>query len=342
LSNASERDLKRQLKAVGLTDSAIDAAWPAWWSHDADSSPSASLELRFSIARKLGIDPRSLLDVEGTPRFIWRDEARFKHLSGETDIERAAISSFGRALGAFLVSATTMEASLPSSASTLRRVVLKSQPFVRLPDLLSLCWSTGIPVIHLRIFPRPQKRMAAMAVRVGERNAILLAKDSQYPAHIAFYLAHELGHLLLGHIGSNAAIVDMESDERAPSHEDAEEEAADRFALELLTGSPEPKVVTESKSYNAPGLATAVLDAAPSLHIEPGTLALSFGYSTNNWAVVNSAMRFIYGPGTPMWQEINRIAMHELDLGRIPEDARSYIEQVLGGTTPPENESSRR
>jgi len=340
LSNASERDLKRQLKAVGLTDSAINAAWPEWWSHDADSSPSASLELRFSIARKLGIDPRSLLDIEGTPRFIWRDQARFKHLSGETDVERAAISSFGRALGAYLVSATEATTSLPREASALRSIVLKSQPFIRLADLLALCWSTGIPVVHLRIFPRPQKRMAAMAVRVGERNAILLAKDSQYPAHIAFYLAHELGHLLLGHVSSDTAIVDMESDEHTQSHEDVEEEAADRFALELLTGSPEPKVLTESKGYNAPGLATAVLHAGPSLQIEPGTLALCFGYSTNNWAVVNSAMRFIYGAGTPMWQEINRIAMHELDMAYIPEDARPYVQQVLGGA-PSVNESAR-
>ncbi len=331
MNSGSERDLKRRLKAMGLSEGAISAAWPQWWSEDADASPSAKLELRFSLARKLGIDPRSLLDVEGVPRFIWRDEARFKHLSGETETERAAISSFGRALGAILVAATTTSASLQEAdASSIRNLILVSQPFVRLEDLLSVCWTTGVPAVHLRIFPGRQKRMAAMAVRVGQRNAILLAKDSQYPASVAFYLAHELAHLLLGHVASETAIVDMESEQQLASNEDAEEEAADRFALELLTGSPEPKVLTESKSYNAPGLAAAVLRAGPALKIEPGTLALCFGYSTRNWAVVNSAMKFIYGAGKPVWQEVNRVAMRELDISRIPEDARSYVSSVLG------------
>ena len=97
----SER-FRTRLKRVGLSDSAINAAWPDWWSDDADPSSSARLELRFSVARKLGLDARSVLDEEGVPRFIWKDEARFKHLSGETDLERAAISSFGRSIGALL------------------------------------------------------------------------------------------------------------------------------------------------------------------------------------------------------------------------------------------------
>ncbi len=36
-----------------------------------------------------------------------------------------------------------------------------------------------------------------MAVRVGDRSSVLLGKDSSYPATIAFYLAHELGHIAL-------------------------------------------------------------------------------------------------------------------------------------------------
>ena len=331
MNSESERDLRRRLKAIGLSQGAITAAWPQWWSDDADASPSARLELRFSVARKLGIDPRSLLDAEGAPRFIWRDEARFKHLSGETDAERAAISSFGRALGALLVSATSSAANVSEvDASSLRNLILGSQPFVRLADLLSVCWSIGTPVVHLRVFPRPQKRMAAMAVRVGERGAILLAKDSRYPAHVAFYLAHELAHLLLGHIAREAAIVDLENEQPLRPQDDPEEREADRFALQLLTGSAEPKVLTESKTYNAPGLAAAVVRAGPALRIEPGTLALCFGYSTQNWAVVNSSMRFIYGRGKPVWKEVNQVALRELDLSRIPEDGRSYLGNVLG------------
>ena len=40
--------------------------------------------------------------------------------------------------------------------------------------------------------------MAAMSVQVGAGTAMLPAKDSSYPAQIAFYLAHEIAHIALG------------------------------------------------------------------------------------------------------------------------------------------------
>jgi hypothetical protein len=220
--------IRQRLKQVGLSDAAVDAAWPEWWSDSADPSASARLDLRFSLARKLGLDARSLVDEEGVPRFVWRDEARFKNLSGETDSERAAIASFGRAFGAILAGALRgSRHALPRDASSIRQSVLHSRPFVSLLDLLVLCWTSGVPVVHLRIFPLTRKRMAAMSVQVGERTAILLAKDSSYPAQIAFYLAHEIGHIALGHLSKETAIVDLESDRLGLGGTDEEENAAD-------------------------------------------------------------------------------------------------------------------
>jgi hypothetical protein len=327
-------NLKSRLKQLGLSDAAIDAAWPEWWSNSADSSASARLELRFSIARKLGLDARSLTDEEGVPRFIWRDEARFKNLTGEDDSQRAAIASFGMAFASIVIGATRTDSrSLPNDPSAIRESILSFRPFVSLVDLLLLGWSVGIPVIHLRIFPLLQKRMAAMCVRVGERGAILMGKDSMYPAQIAFYLAHEMAHIALGHLKNQTAIVDLEANRLAGPESDREEIEADRFALQLLTGRPDPQVLPSSDRYNAPGLADAVLRSAESLRIEPGTLALCFGYSTGNWAVVNSAMGFIYSSPKPVWAEINKLAMRELTMEGVPSDSRAYVNSVLGGVS---------
>jgi len=320
------------LKQLGLSDAAINAAWPEWWSDSADSSPSARLDLRFSLARKLGLDARSLVDEEGVPRFIWRDEARFKNLSGESDSERAAIASFGRAFGSIIISAAAIgQGVLPADAITIRSSILRSRPFVGLLDLMVLCWTAGIPVVHLRIFPLTRKRMVAMSVRVGDRTAILLGKDSLYPAQIAFYLAHEIAHIASGHLSKETAIVDLESDQLGIGGADEEENEADRFALQLLTGHSSPHVLPAFGAYNAPGLADAVLRSATDLHIEPGTLALCFGYSTGNWAVVNSAMQFIYTSAKPVWAEINKLAVRELSIEQIPSDTRPYLNSVLGG-----------
>jgi Zn-dependent peptidase ImmA (M78 family) len=323
--------LKKRLGQLGLSDSVIEAAWPEWWSEDADSSPSASLELRFSLARKLGLDPRSLVDDEGVARFAWRDEARFKNLAGESELERAAIASFGRAIGSMLLEATRKgpEILIPD-AEGIRNSILRSQPFVTLLDLLALSWAAGVPVVHLRIFPLRRKRMAAMTVRVGDRSAILLGKDSKYPAQVAFYLAHEIGHIALGHLSQGSTIVDLEGEESSLAVSDSEEKEADEFAMYLLTGKTNPSVISGSQKYNAPGLAEAALRSAEAIHIEAGTLALCFGYSSGNWAVVNSAMRFIYGTPQPIWSEVNTIAMQQLGINDVPSDSRPYLAAVLG------------
>ena len=330
MENASR--FRQRLKSFGFTDPAIEAVWPSWWSDDADSSFSAQTELRFSVARKLGLEPRSLLEDAGQPRFIWRDEARFKRLSGESEIERAGITSFGMAVGHLLLTATPEPpASPPANASDLRQLILRHQQYVRLADLLSFCWAVSIPVIHLRVFPWPRKRVAAMTLRQNDRHAVLLAKDSMYPAHIAFYLGHELGHAVLGHLQPGHLLVDLDDDTLTASEEDAEEAAADRFALELLTGEATPRVLpsTDSK-ISARGLADAALNASKELRIEAGTLALCFGYSTGNWPVASAAMRHIYSEPKPVWREVNQIAVRQLATDAIPSDSLPFLSAVMG------------
>jgi len=320
---------------VGLSDLAINAAWPTWWSDAADASSSAQAELRFSLARKLGMDPHSLLEDASEPRFVWRDEARFKHATAEGEQERAGITSFGVALGGVLLSATAGVVASPDlDARRLRDAILGTQPYVRLLDLVAICWGVGIPVVHLRVFPFPQKRMAAMSVRVAGRSAILLGKDAMYPPHIAFYLAHELGHVALGHVDKQPVIIDFGIQDALPSADDPEEISADEFALELLTGEPQPKVLPTGAAVTAPALAKATLDASQDLGIEPGTLALCFGYSTQNWAVANAAMRWIYSSASPVWEEVNKIALGQLDLDRVPDDVQPFLLAVLGQAQP--------
>lgn len=331
----SASDLKKRLNSFGLSDAAIRAVWPQWWSDAADESTSARTELRFGVARRLGIDPSSLIEDDAEPRFLWPSQARFKNLAGESATEREGISSFGRAVAKTLLNATPPgQVGLPvqGSAATLRQTLLGigGAPFVALRDLLALCWGVGIPVVYLRVFPWQQKRMAAMTVRLGERSAILLARDSRYPAPISFWLAHELGHLLLSHISGDEVIVDLEEiDDGEPS--DGEEEAADAFALELLTGEPSPIVMKapESAQPTATGLAKVASERGPELGIEPGTLALCYGFTTKEWAVANGALGVLYRDGSPVWEQINHLAMNQMDTEMLPDDSRTFLGAVL-------------
>jgi hypothetical protein len=309
--------------------------WPRWWSAEAEASPSARAELRFSVARRLGLDPRSLLEQEAEPRFLWHGDARFKHLRGEDELERAGITSFGRALTAVLVSATPgapldIAGQAPGAVRT--EILASGRPYVDLVDLLSVCWGVGIPTAYLRVFPWPRKRMAAMVVGLADRASVLLAKDSNYPAQIAFYLAHELGHIALGHIAPDEVIVDLEEDEPGEERADDEETAADAFALELLMGEQRPRVLRDESGApaSAAGLAQAALERAPELHIEPGVLAMAYGHSTGAWAIANASLRSIYTDPKPVWREINSLALNQLELSDVPPDTRAFIQAVLG------------
>jgi hypothetical protein len=199
-------------------------------------------------------------------------------------------------------------------------------------DLLALCWSAGLPVAHLRVFPWPQKRLAAMTVRVDSRLAILLGKESLYPAPIAFYLAHELGHIMLAHLADDVALVDLEESQIGGGQRDADEVAADGFALELLTGEPEPVVLPAGPASSSRELARVALGSAMSLAIEPGTLAMCFGWSTGKWKTANAAMPRIYASAKPVWQEVNGIARQQLRLAHLTDDARDYLDAILGTT----------
>lgn len=320
-------------KSTGLSESAIKAAWPSWWSDAAQQSASAQAELKFSLARKLGLDPMSL--IEDKPKFLWNKNAKFKAFSGDSLNEAPAISSFGVSLSKLLFQATSPIHDLRgASASELRQILLSQSEygFVELSDLLGLLWGVGIPVVHLRVFPLAAKRMSAMCVSANERSAILLAKDANYPAAITFYLAHEIGHIALNHLPSEGVVIDIEeTDQQQLSLKDGEEIEADRFALELLTGDPDFSIVKVGRGKNSKELAEQARKISRTSAIEPGAIVMSYGYATGEWDLVNTAMKYVYEQAIPAWKVVNQLAVQQLDLGKLTEDNLSYLNAVLGG-----------
>lgn len=321
--------LRTRLHISGFSDAAIKAAWPSWWSKEAELSASAQAELRFSLSRKLGLDPRTLLD-DDRPTFVWKD-AKFKHFTGERNKEFLVLSTYGIAIGRMLVTATPANIPLVgTSALHIRSSILATKPFVRLSDLLGLCWGLGIPVIQIRVFPLPAKRMCAMAIRASDRYAILIGKDSRYPANIAYYIAHELGHIALNHLAYDTAVIDLDDPLYDKTIQDKEEDSADQFALELLTGLRKPQVESVAKHFTSQQLAANLLRTSKDTRIEPGTLALCFGYTTGDWAKAHAALKAIYAQAKPVWKEVNMIAYSQIDWDTLPTDLTGYLQILMG------------
>lgn len=323
-----QQTLFERLRAAGISRAAIRAAWPSWWSEEAAASPSGRAELRFALARRLGLQPKPLLGER--VEFVWHDEAKFKHLSTEDAAQRAALASFGMSVGGLLVRATPGEPREQLTAEALREAILKGARFVDLNSLIATCWALRVPVIHLRVFPLEAKRMHAMVITIDGRFAVLLGRDAGYPAPVAFTLAHELGHVMLNHLVGAPALVDLEDPATAKDRDEQEDEA-DRFALTLLTGSPDPDIRTNLERFNAPTLAAAVLDAAGRYGVEPGTLALCLAYRRGAWPVAMASLKFIYAERKPAWREVNAIANGELEWDALTDEAASYLQRIMVG-----------
>jgi hypothetical protein len=319
--------LRNELHAAGLSGAAVDAAWPNWWSDEAEASISARTELRLAVARNLGLAPKAL--VGERVDFVWRDRARFKHLGAEDDLPVAALNSFGVSVGRSLIEATVREGDLVGLSAGDLRAVLLDMGTPDLPGLLTVCWAFGVPVAHLRVWPLPRKAMHAMVVGQRGRHAIMFCREASYPAIVAFTLAHEIGHIALGHVPADDILIEAEDPAGAADH-DEEEMAADRYALEVLLGDPDPDITLNFDTFNHAMLADVVLRAGPEYGIDPGTLALAVAYRRNAWPVAMAAMRLIQPEPMVVSDLVNKVARSQLDLDRLGSDSAAFIGRTLG------------
>lgn len=325
----TEQAVRKQLRDSGLTARAIDAVWPEWWSAEAEDSLSATTELRYTLARRLGIAPSSLFD--GPPRFVWKDEARFKNLGTTSDHEAAVLASFAVSVGRCAVAATPppSRSLVGISAAELRSSILASSPVVGLDQLLAAAWGLGIPVIHLALFPLAQKRMHAVGTRVGDRYALLVGRESKFASQVAYYIAHELGHVALQHVADHAALLDVDDPLRAGEVDD-EEDTADRFALELLTGSPDPDIVANLENFNGAMLRKAAMEAAADTHVDAGVIALCLAHRTGKWQQAMYALKGIPPGEMDVGGHVNDIAMSQFEWSLLSLESEDFLQTVMG------------
>lgn len=324
-------DLRRQLREAGIANAAIDAAWPQWWSEEAEGSLSATAELTYTVARRLGLSARSLMS--GEPVFIWRDEARFKGLSADDQRAQAALTSFAVSLTGLLHTAVLAEVPHPApSADQLRQAIMRRNRWVDTESLVAAAWGFGIPLLQLRVFPLEHKAMHAMTARAGGGFGIFIGKEMSYVSALAFTIAHEMGHIFLGHLAEDRSHVDNVDPVSVPGQDRTPRELeADAFALALLTGSERPDVSTDSATFTASQLAEACRSRGPTLGIEPGVLALCLAYGTGKWEQAYGALKIMQDGQMDVGGWINQVARAQLRLSFEDLDGENYqyLERII-------------
>jgi hypothetical protein len=302
---------------------------PDWWSAEAEAEPGALVDLKIILARRLGLDLTSLLE-HGNVSLALPAAVKFKRsvrLAEQQPPE--PFLAYCTAIARSAAAAMDQPSKLPAADGEAERAVVLSDGRVRWPSLNALlrrCWrDLGIAVVHTIEAPTSGKGFDAASFRIDGRVVIVLAKQASHPAWALFWLAHELGHLGLGHVEEGAAIFD----ETDPSDDaDDEEASANSYALTLLGGKDLAEVLTVGEA-NAPSLASTALAVGESLEIYPGHLILRFAESTGEWDVAQAALARL-SDGSNVSATVNTLAGRFLDFSAIGDDSRDALKASLG------------
>ncbi|MBX3623110.1 MAG: hypothetical protein KF891_24345 [Rhizobacter sp.] len=190
-----------------------------------------------------------------------------------------------------------------------------------------------MPVVHIQNWPKQLRRPDAMCVRVGERPVVLAVRQDSTLARLTYLVAHEVGHIMQGHLQAddNAVLVDdtLPVDEVASS-KDADERAADAFAMELLGGEA---LRSASKRLGAHTqelkLAAAAATAGRGSGLDAGQIVFGWARLHGDWKLAAKAMWYLTTTqAAPV--VVNDVAKRYIDLDAVSSDAQEHLVQLTG------------
>ncbi|MFB6349930.1 ImmA/IrrE family metallo-endopeptidase [Moraxella sp. ZJ142] len=279
----------KKLIALGFSKNQIKKQLPDWWCDEIATTPAGLQQAELITARTFGLEFSSLHDSlqdDSLPKFRV-SQHQFKHSKNlQKDRLQPAVATAMFAADITLSAFDQPVGNLPKTAMQVRQTVLTNHQWVDFYALADFCWSVGIPVIHLANLPTP--KMDGLAFIKQNRPVIVLTKKNKHGA-LVFDLAHELGHILLGHVQEKQIILDKKIDKTDDS--DLEQQA-DAFALELLTGDPKAQFAT-SKSYSPQGLAQAMIAKGLEMQIDPLHMVLNYAYVNQKFALAQTALKIM-------------------------------------------------
>jgi hypothetical protein len=326
--------LVSSFKGLGISAAQVRHFLPDWWDDEAALDENGLLELQLLLARRLNVVFDSLRTSVPKPTFLPATR-RFKTIHPEGSSQLAVAASVGHGLALVLASACKTETLADVlSAQALRAQVLKTRRTVTLDSLCRWLWSHGIPVVHITNWPNHLRRPDAMCVRVESRIVILVLRKEVAPARLTYLVAHEVGHVMLGHLqATNSAVLvdDALPIDAQDVAKDDDEFAADSFAMELLGGQAllntcsalSPQYTDEIK------LVVAALERSKNSELDPGQIILGWARLTGNWPMAALAMRYLMTTQAAP-EVINDVAKSYIDLAAIASDGQDHIARLTG------------
>lgn len=328
-TNSHMKSLYSKLQTVGYNPKYIHSLLPDWWDDEIAETPAGLQQASLILGQTFGVRAESLWTANAEPELNLPQGIRFKHRENIIADDLTVACAVARSLANIVLKvfpAKPLPAFYPD-ASELRKHLLIGKKWITFEDVLTHCLDFGIPVIHLHHLPKKVKKMEGLAFEQSGRPVIMLTQNRPH-GFALFDLAHELGHITLGHVTDERSIVDQKIDAEA---DDEDERAANRFAMELLTGDPECKIVPRGRNLTGDELATAAMLYGEKNQIDPLHIVLNYAYSKKHWGAAIIAIKLI-AKNTPTDQEILQAALlQSLVLDNLKEDDYALLQTHLQG-----------
>jgi hypothetical protein len=306
----------------GLTRQKLAHILPEWWSPEIEATPSGAQQAKLYLAKALSLRIRPFSEDPPRVEFDLPEEKRFKRSAKTTDAEIEVAVALAKSASRIALSALDRQyvPPPPSAAAIRAHILAQGHSWVGLSQLVDYCWKIGIPVLHLATPLLGKKKMDGIAMSIQGRPSIVLS-NKRTSGFLLFHLAHELGHIALGHVAANGAIVDDEIKKGDTGAErDPQEIEADRFAIELLTGNADGRL-TLQKMMRAPALAELAIRYGREHQIDPTHVVLNCAHNNKEiFALCVSAA--------------NHIAAGRSDQSILTQAAHDYLIEGLS----PDNE----
>lgn len=327
------------LQAAGYPRTYVSRLLPDWWDNSLLKTSAGAFQFALILKQRLGLDVSFGQDgnLAIEPQVA---HANFKHLAGTHVDELNVAASLGIALARLAVFATRVPyLNLPANPAAIYAKVreLSGRPSVDFEGLLDLCWLHGIPVLFLKEMPRNTKKMTGMAVMVDGRPVILLGFNYAQHSKQLFVLAHELAHILCGHVQDNGVLVDEEIADvseglegRAQVRRDDQEREADAFSLNLIRNGRMDIVRQMPRvAASAAILAAEASKLGREAGVDYGHLILSYAKERDDWIRANQALNFIEQPVSAIALLQDRF-MKNAALAAISEESTEHLLSMQG------------
>lgn len=288
------KSLFSRLKEIGYDQAFVRAAiLPDWWEDSLANEATSRMQMQIRVARRLGLSLADVADGERALSLPDTKSVRLKRATTGTERDQIAPAIVvARRTVQLAVSELKGLPAFPANleAADVRSFILRTYPVVDFAGLVKAAWAHGIAVFHFNQWPKGARKFAGMAYYEGKIPVIVIASGHDAPPKLAYYLAHEIGHILRAHVVPNGEVLvdgDLES-----AQEDIQEREADEDALIMLSGSQELDIPPAANKTAVKLRAWAKrVEQAQSIHA--GTAALMFGRERKRMSVAIAALKLM-------------------------------------------------